>query len=197
MESKYHSKDIRGRTRFELIEELEDDIVIPKIYPLTPLPNFEEYDPEEYYNIKEDISHPIKPTITNEDQWFDIPENNKYKANQGERNNIGKNLWNEMLQDKLKKIQSIKDHGKMTLVSKELMQYESKQDIDYDRREKDYFKNYTEKIEKGKPFTAKHWRKGRKPKMVYLNRIPKEAKEKMLVKRDNRFSEDTTAMRTN
>lgn len=197
METKFNSKDIRERTRFELIEELDDDIVIPKVYPLTPLPNFSEYDPEEYYNMKEDISHPIKPKITNEDQWFDIPENNKYKTNDGQRKKIGKDLWNDLFQEKLKNIESKHEHGRRTLLSKEIMQYESKKDIDYNRREKDYFKNYTEKVEKGKPFTPKHWRKGRKPKLVYLNRIPKDYKENKSMFMEQHVSDDMGALRNN
>lgn len=47
--------------------------ILPKEITLTPLPKTTEYDPEDMYNLRDDISHPIRPNMTRKPQWFDRP----------------------------------------------------------------------------------------------------------------------------
>lgn len=48
--------------------------ILPKDITLTPLPDSSEYDPEDFYNLRDDMSLPIRPNLTRKPQWFDRPK---------------------------------------------------------------------------------------------------------------------------
>ena len=47
--------------------------ILPGDVTLTPLPKMSEYDPEDIYNLADDVSMPIRPNLSREPEWFDRP----------------------------------------------------------------------------------------------------------------------------
>ena len=176
VESEFNVADPRfiAKIQEELHNEDVDNMIIPKVYPLTPLPNFDEYDPEDHYSLKEDISNPIRPTFTKDDQWFDIPKN-RYKMNEGEQQIFGKKIMEESFKRRFKPLK-LNSSDQFYFV-KPFERIGKKEEKDLSRREKDLYKNYTEKIIKNKPFEPKVWPKGRRPKQIKTNRVPLSVKE--------------------
>jgi hypothetical protein len=57
----------------EEMRERGETYILPKNVSLTPMPDLEEYDPEEYYNMREDLSTPIRPNLNRKEDWYDLP----------------------------------------------------------------------------------------------------------------------------
>ena len=55
------------------MRESGETYILPKQVKLTPFPDFEKYDPEELYNMQDDMSMPIRPNLSREEEWFDKP----------------------------------------------------------------------------------------------------------------------------
>ena len=77
------------------MRELGEKYIIPNKYPITPMPDFDAYDPEEIYDLREDISNPIRPTITREKMWFDSPYN-EVKHTKDEMFLTAMQMWNDI-----------------------------------------------------------------------------------------------------
>lgn len=63
------------------MRESGETYIIPKQVKLTPLPDFESYDPEELYNMQDDMSVPIRPNLSRQEDWFDKPQVYEPKGN--------------------------------------------------------------------------------------------------------------------
>ena len=57
------------------MRERGEHYILPKQVTLTPFPNMEDYNPEEVYNLQDDMSMPIRPNLSREPEWFDKPKN--------------------------------------------------------------------------------------------------------------------------
>lgn len=66
-----------------LIEHIRtEETVQPSLHSITPFPE-ERYDPQDVYDLKNDLSHPIRPTFVRGRNWFDLP-GSEVKRTEGE-----------------------------------------------------------------------------------------------------------------
>lgn len=55
------------------IRRIEQEMVAPTKYPLTPFPDPNDYDPEDWFDVGDDNNFNITHNYKGEDKWFDLP----------------------------------------------------------------------------------------------------------------------------
>lgn len=70
------------RDQLMLDLEIAKEEVEVSEYAITPYPS-ETYDPQDIYDLKNDMSHPIRPTFVRGRNWFDLP-GSEYKRTEGD-----------------------------------------------------------------------------------------------------------------
>lgn len=76
LEDFYRGDDDMKWKKKVTIQDLRDrgeTYIIPKEVTLTPFPKFDEYNPEDLYSLRDDISMPIRPNLNRQEEWFDKP----------------------------------------------------------------------------------------------------------------------------
>ena len=63
--------------------ELSDKVISPSTLPLTPFPNFNNYDPKEWFDLREERGDQIRNRLDPKDEWFNTPLSDE-KANKRE-----------------------------------------------------------------------------------------------------------------
>ena len=77
--------DWREVTSTENMRERGEPYILPKMVSLTPLPDVDEYDPAEYYNMAQDLSIPIRPNLQKEEDWYDLPKVQRHMPEKQEK----------------------------------------------------------------------------------------------------------------
>ena len=128
----------------EEMRERGETYILPKFYPLTPIPDYETYDPEEYYNLKEDISNPIRPTISREKSWFDQPKH-EHKKNPGEILLLSRKIWKEAMNKEMREKEEVDRDGYFELPEKMVRDHQK----DVKAQNWDIYKNYDLRVGRG------------------------------------------------
>jgi len=69
----YNAEDDVEMLTPEQIKNEEKDFIPPTRYPLTPFPDFEDYDPKDWFDLNDDNLFNINQNYKGEDKWFDLP----------------------------------------------------------------------------------------------------------------------------